>query len=61
MSYGDKSCVAEMSNKWSKGGLSDIFHKSKLILGSITASLVVDKALEQPILVINVGGSAKAH
>ena len=45
MSYGDKSCVAEMSNKWSKGGLSDIFHKSKLILGSITDSLVADTTL----------------
>ena len=36
MPYGDKSCVSEISRKHSKGGQSEIFHKSNLILVSIT-------------------------
>ena len=47
MPYGGKSCVAEISRKRSKGGLGEIFHDSKLILDSITDSLVADTSLEQ--------------
>ena len=46
MPYGDKACVSEMSRRQSKGGPSEIFHKSNFILESITNSLVEDTALE---------------
>ena len=54
MPYGDESCVAEIYRKRRKSGLSDIFHESYLILGSITDSLVADTVLEQLIPAINV-------
>ena len=58
MLYRYKSCVAEMSRKQSKGGPSEIFHKSNLILVSITNSLVEDTALELLIPSINVKEAA---
>ena len=58
MPYGDKACVSEMSRRQSKGGLSEIFHKSDLISGSITNSLVADTALERLISSINVKEAA---
>ena len=70
MPYGDKACVSEMSRKQSKGGSSEIFHKSYLILVSITNSLLEDTSLELLISAINVkeaeprcinNGKAKAN
>ena len=54
MPYVDKTFVAEMYRKRSKGILTYIFHAINLILGLITDSLVEDTALEQLILAINV-------
>ena len=36
MQYRDEACVAEMSRKHIKVGPVDVFHKSYLILGSVT-------------------------
>ena len=43
-----------MSRKQSKGGPSEIFYNTNLILGSISNSLLADKVLERLISVINV-------
>ena len=58
MPYGEKACVYEMSRRQSKGGPSEIFHKSDFILESITNSLVEDTALERLISAINVKEAA---
>ena len=47
MSYGEEACVAEMTSKRRKGGLTDVFHKSDLILVSVTDSLVAYTLLER--------------
>ena len=54
MPNGDESCVAEMSRKRIKVGPSEIFHKSDLVLGLITDSLVADTFLERLISAVNV-------
>ena len=54
MPNGDESCVAEMSRKRRKVGPSEIFHKSDLVLGLITDSLVADTFLERLISAVNV-------
>ena len=61
MLYRGKSCVAKMYRKQSKGGLSEILHKSYLILGSINNSLVEDTALELLISSINVKDAVPSH
>ena len=54
MPYREKACISEMSRKQSKGGPSEIFYNTNLILGSISNSLLADKVLERLISVINV-------
>ena len=54
MPYRNESCVLEMSRNQSKGNPSEIFHKSNLIVGSITNSLLADTALERLISAIHV-------
>ena len=56
--YRDKSCVAEMYRKQSKGSSSENFLESDLILGLILDSLVVNTDLEHLISAINVKESA---
>ena len=56
--YRDKACVAGISRKRIKGGLSEILHNRDLILGFINDSLVVDTALERLISEINVKEAA---
>ena len=51
--YRDNACVAEMSRKCSKGGPTDVFHESDLILGSVTDSLVEGTTLERLFSAIN--------
>ena len=61
MPYGDEACVAEMYRKSSKGSPIDVFHKSDLILGSVTDSVVADKALEWLVSAINVNKEAPSR
>ena len=61
MPYRNESCVLEMSRNQSKGNPSEIFHKSNLIVGSITNSLLADTALERLISAINVKKVVPRH
>ena len=54
MPYRDKSFVAEMSRKRSKGGTTAFFHKSDLILGLVTNAPVADTSLERLVSAVNV-------
>ena len=61
MPYGEKACVAEMSKKRNKGGMTDFFHESDFVLGSVTESLVADTALERLVTAINVKEAAPSR
>ena len=53
ITYGDEACLAEMSRKKRKDVPTDVFHKSDLILGLVTDSLLLDIALEWLVSAIN--------
>ena len=58
---GVKACVAEMSRECSKGGPTDFFHKSDLILGSVIDSLVAYRAMEWLVLSVNMKEAAPSR
>ena len=49
----ESMCVTEMSRKQRKGGPTNFFYKSDLILGSVTISMLADTVLEWLVSVIN--------